>query len=395
MKTPLLTIGMPIYMGGRNEGALLIRCLESLKNQTFKDFKVIISNNNSTDNTEGIIYKTVKDDKRFEYHRNEDNFGFFFNIIKLIAHCDTKYYAVLHFDSYYAPTFAEKCVKVLENNTNAVLAYPYCQFIDENNNFLDIYKESIPFDQEDPIERYLGILSRMGWCTAYHSVIRHKVLVKHIFRTAYTNNAGFDNELLALLSLEGKLIQINAPLLYRLKDSYQAHGESFENHRLRLFAKNSYRSYPIKLPFCNFINDHCEDILNSTLSPDKKDFLIQNTIKILLNRYKDKINFELNRLINLIISGNFRFDEFEPEEPPSGDYKYLDFFILSKLIKEMSLAFQLLPTFPKINFAYGILNMYLGKHSMALYYIEQELLLNPNDTLCLTYKNNLISKTIK
>jgi glycosyltransferase involved in cell wall biosynthesis len=383
---------MPVYKGGRKEGTLLTRCLESLMSQTFRDFKVIIANNDSPDNTEGIIYNTVRHDKRFEYHRNTINYGYFPNALGLVANCDTKYYAMLHFDSYYAPTYAEKCVKALENDSQAVLAYSYCQFVDEDNKFFDIYKDLISFDQADPAERYLNILKKMGWCTAYHGVIRQDVLVKHLFRTASTDNAAFDNELLALLALEGKFLQINAPLFYRLKDTYQDKGETAEAHHRRLFAKGTYRPHPVKLPYCNFISDHCFDILYSSLPAEKKDYLIQNTILALLQRYDTLINGELSRLIDAIVSGNFRYDELDPEEVSSGNFKLLDYYILSKLLKELSFAFVLKPTFPKLNLALAFIYMYLGRHKEALFYVEQELLLTPQDALCLTLKEKLSQK---
>ena len=60
-KTPKLTILVPIY----NVEEYLPLCLETIKNQSFKDFECILINDGSTDNSLEIIKKTVKDDKRF------------------------------------------------------------------------------------------------------------------------------------------------------------------------------------------------------------------------------------------------------------------------------------------------------------------------------------------
>jgi glycosyltransferase involved in cell wall biosynthesis len=392
MKKTLVTIGMPIYKGGRNNGSLLIRCLESIKAQTFTDFKVVMVNNDSPDNTEGIIDNTVKDDNRFEYYRNAENYGYFYNLYRMFTNCDTKYYFMLHFDSYLASTYVERCVKALEKDSNISIAYSQCQFFDDNNNLLDIYKDDVSFDQEDPVERYLGILSRLGWCTPFHGIMRHKFVAKHLFRTGSTSNAAFDNEFLSLMAFEGKFFQIGAPLFYRLKDNYQVQGENFEDHYNRLYAKNAHRPYAIYLPFCTFIKDHCKDIINFNLSPEQKDRLIHNTVNILSKRYETRIQCELKRLINHITTGDYKHEDINIEEAPPNKYKFFDFVFLAELVDQLSFARLLKPSFPQINLAQAFLSMYLGNYKEALFYVEQELLLNPTDTLSQKIKTSLLPK---
>ena len=55
-KSPGLSIGMPVY-----NGELFIqRAIESILAQTFTDFELIISDNNSTDSTQEICEKFLK-----------------------------------------------------------------------------------------------------------------------------------------------------------------------------------------------------------------------------------------------------------------------------------------------------------------------------------------------
>ena len=51
MKTPFFSVIIPTY----NRGEDLIRCFESLKNQTYKNFEVLLCDDGSTDNTEEIV----------------------------------------------------------------------------------------------------------------------------------------------------------------------------------------------------------------------------------------------------------------------------------------------------------------------------------------------------
>jgi glycosyltransferase involved in cell wall biosynthesis len=383
---------MPVYKGGRNEGLLLIRSLESLLAQTFTDFTVVIVNNDSPDNTEEIVLNTVGHDSRFVYCRNAVNYGYLFSLHRLFMHCTTKYFFIFHFDTYLSPKFVEKCVNALEKDPSAVIAYSYCQFVDEYSNFLELYHDSFPFDQDDPVDRYLGVLSRMGWCTPYHGITRYNIAAKHLFRAARTNNAAFDNEYLALMALEGKLIQINLPLFFRVKDSYQRGGESLEDRYERLYGKHANRQDAIYLPFCNFIKDHCKDIINFDLPLEKKDKLIVDTLNILSKKYHINLNYEIERVIKHIISGDFKHEYFDMNAVPAGKYKFLDLAFLADLSSELAYARILKPSFPRINLAQAFLYMFLGYHKEALFFVEQELLVNPNDKLAQSIKQSLHAK---
>lgn len=69
-----ISVCMPTY----NMGQFIGRTIESILAQTFKDFEIIISDNNSQDATEQIIETFC--DKRIRYFRNEANVGFTKNL---------------------------------------------------------------------------------------------------------------------------------------------------------------------------------------------------------------------------------------------------------------------------------------------------------------------------
>ena len=51
-----------------NEELLLSRCLESVANQSFKNFELILIDDGSTDNTDDVLAGYCKKDSRFQYH---------------------------------------------------------------------------------------------------------------------------------------------------------------------------------------------------------------------------------------------------------------------------------------------------------------------------------------
>ena len=71
MKAPVVSIGLPVFNGDK----YLEQALESLLNQDFQDFEIIISDNASTDDTAEICRSYAAADNRIQYHRNECNIG--------------------------------------------------------------------------------------------------------------------------------------------------------------------------------------------------------------------------------------------------------------------------------------------------------------------------------
>ena len=49
--------------------------IESIKCQTYDNYKVIYINDNSTDNTENVLLPLIENDNRFIYIKNESNQG--------------------------------------------------------------------------------------------------------------------------------------------------------------------------------------------------------------------------------------------------------------------------------------------------------------------------------
>lgn len=69
--TPVITIGMPVYNGA--EGVKL--AIDSILNQTFKNFELIISDNASTDETGEICKAYAAKDARIKYVCQRENIG--------------------------------------------------------------------------------------------------------------------------------------------------------------------------------------------------------------------------------------------------------------------------------------------------------------------------------
>jgi len=81
-----VSIGLPVY----NEQSFIRETLDSILNQTFEDFELIISDNASTNQTEAICQSYVARYKRVRYLRNPENSDHFvaFNLQRELAITD-------------------------------------------------------------------------------------------------------------------------------------------------------------------------------------------------------------------------------------------------------------------------------------------------------------------
>lgn len=92
---------MPVFNGE----AFIEGALTSLLGQTTGDFKLLISDNASTDGTEDICREFTRSDKRIRYQRNETNVGPYANFRQTVHDADTSHFMWAAHDDLWEPTF--------------------------------------------------------------------------------------------------------------------------------------------------------------------------------------------------------------------------------------------------------------------------------------------------
>src|ERR1700749_639605 len=106
---PLVSIGLFLYNGDR----FLAAAIESILNQTFKDFELIISDNCSTDRSDEICRRYAAADSRIRYYRNEKNMGAGWNLRNVYFKATGKYFKWAAHDDTLEPRFLEVCIDAL------------------------------------------------------------------------------------------------------------------------------------------------------------------------------------------------------------------------------------------------------------------------------------------
>lgn len=125
---PLVSVVMPVF----NSEAFLFKAINSILNQTYSNWELIILNDGSTDGSVDIIHQF--DDPRIKLYHNEKNEGLAITRNKLFSFISAgKYIAILDSDDIALPHRFEKQVHFLENNKEYGLIASSVNFINEND----------------------------------------------------------------------------------------------------------------------------------------------------------------------------------------------------------------------------------------------------------------------
>ena len=109
--------------------------IDSILNQTYKNIKLIISDDCSTDNTIDILKKYENEDNRVKVYIQEDNLGVVKNIEFLLNRVDSPYYMLADQDDFWMPEKVEKSLETLRKN-EADLVFGDLEIVDENLNIM-------------------------------------------------------------------------------------------------------------------------------------------------------------------------------------------------------------------------------------------------------------------
>ena len=122
---------MPNY----NNEKYLPEAIESILEQSFKDFEFIIIDDCSTDNSWDIIEEYAKKDSRVKAYRNEKNLKIVKTRNKLFSLCssESKYIGIMDSDDISMPFRLEKQVEFLEKFSDYGVVGSNLIIIDENS----------------------------------------------------------------------------------------------------------------------------------------------------------------------------------------------------------------------------------------------------------------------
>lgn len=228
MNNPKISVLMPVC----NAEKYLKKAIDSILNQTFKDFEFIIINDASTDNSKKIIlsYK----DQRIRYFENDENLGVAGTLNRGLKLAKAELIVRMDADDISFPNRLNLQYDEMEKDKEiAVLASNY-DVVGESGKFLYTEKNA-----KSPEEIYY-ILQFID-CLGHPAIMFKKHIVLDIFNGYDKNHESEDYDLWLRISSKYKISKINTSLL-KLRISKNSRmgaiGRKIDNDAMFIVKKN-------------------------------------------------------------------------------------------------------------------------------------------------------------
>ena len=123
----IIDVLLPTYNGEK----YIVEQIESILNQTYKNIKLIISDDSSTDNTPKILKELAQKDERIVLHLHEKNLGVVKNIEFLLKEVKDDFYMLADQDDLWLEQKIEKSMETLKKE-NADLVFGDLEVVDKD-----------------------------------------------------------------------------------------------------------------------------------------------------------------------------------------------------------------------------------------------------------------------
>ena len=234
-----ITILMPTF----NSEKRIKGILESILDQDYANFKLIISDDASTDNTEIFCREYADKDSRITYFRQEKNLGVNLNFIFLLKLVETKYFVWMADDDFRTQDFLRSNYKFLELNPDYVASTSpntYQNWPTERS------KISFSLDSADSFLRYKKFFKNSFHCHAiFYSLIRTEVMKNcELLNADFIHWLAFDWAICLYLASRGRIS--------RIEDGLITFGVSGFSSSVKIFKKFNTTKVEKYIPYYYF-----------------------------------------------------------------------------------------------------------------------------------------------
>jgi glycosyltransferase involved in cell wall biosynthesis len=132
MKEALVSVIIPTY----NSEKFIIDTIQSVQNQSYKNWEVILVDDCSTDKTVAIILVMIQNDSRIKLLQLEKNYGTGIARNKGVSNANGRYISFLDADDLWAPSKLKKQIDFLTNN-DVPFTFSFYDCIDEEGKSLE------------------------------------------------------------------------------------------------------------------------------------------------------------------------------------------------------------------------------------------------------------------
>jgi glycosyltransferase involved in cell wall biosynthesis len=157
-----------VFLKTYNSARTLQRAIDSVLNQTFKDFRLYIFDNASTDNTREIILKNAAKDKRiFPLHIATNNIINDYPLLRLIfKESMSEWLCVIDADDEYEPNYIEEMYNLGNKNNLEIVMCGYKKILEETGEIIKDKKldeNIIITDNNEMLENFIKIRGYLSY----------------------------------------------------------------------------------------------------------------------------------------------------------------------------------------------------------------------------------------
>ena len=164
-------IGMPVFNGEK----FITGAIQSIINQSYLNWELLISDNDSSDNTANICREFVKKDDRIRYVKQAQNIGAGANFLFLLKSASAGYFMWAASDDIWQKEYLEKCLVPLILSPDTCLSFCNIKNIDSFGREIKSYSTFARFvnaDKPAQIAAYLFDPENCGKANLIYGIYR-------------------------------------------------------------------------------------------------------------------------------------------------------------------------------------------------------------------------------
>jgi glycosyltransferase involved in cell wall biosynthesis len=243
---PRVSLAMPVYNGE----AYIEIAINSILNQSFEAFELIVTDNSSIDKTETICRRLAQTDSRIRYFRNEKNLGAAANYNLGYQLARGEYFKWCAHDDFISNNYLSSAVEALDRDREAVMAYGPSEMIDAYGNSAPPESATLEgMDNPDAVQRFMKVTHVGGSCGAIFGVFRRQALARSLLHQPYYSS---DRALLAEMALLGRFVFV--PEITFFNRAHPARSMSLTDRVARMKWQNADMNKKLPLEHLPLLN---------------------------------------------------------------------------------------------------------------------------------------------
>lgn len=168
----LISVVIPIF----NVSPYLRLCLESIENQTYPHFEVLLVNDGSRDDSKDICKEFINKDKRFRYFEQE-NLGNSVARNTGILNSNGEFITFIEGDDFVDPNYLEELYHAALKNDSEIVIGSYKEFNENDNNYyIHVFDDLEEHFKQNELMQKRGIEFETSWGILFHKRLFETIL---------------------------------------------------------------------------------------------------------------------------------------------------------------------------------------------------------------------------